>query len=529
MPPDTIPLRDLVSLLVSEAKRRILPMAVIFGLVSVGVLIGGLVMPKRWEASTLIVSHGKDIIKQLLDGRAVPTTITDQTSVVTQAMVSRPILREIAAFGGWATHPLSLTEEDRLLKHIKERIKIETQKDETAIRISYYDSNPRRAYEITNKLAEIFIRETLALKEAQSHDAFDFISRRVKEYAEKMSETHGKVLAYYRGDGAHIKAPIAAPKIAPSPTARDEEERPRAHISPEELDALRAEEATLKAQLGRKPAPLTAVPDSHFAEEQYRARVLQQQVELDRLRERYTEQHPDVLHAERELETAKAELSRADQLRTAHEKAVATAVALDDEVTRGAAARLDEIQQKISVATGTPRVRTIKPGPLVVAPESPADIEMRSVGQDTVLSELLRRYEATRDVYQDLLKRQENARVSMDLDSEHRGLTVEVKEPAEIPVVSSSIRLRDIALIGLAFAVLVPLGLLFGLIKLDPRVRSSQQIEQFSRLPLLVTIPSSTTSKAKMRLRTQRVLAASIVVGVFVIYAAIFVVKMQSS
>src|SRR4029078_9250988 len=90
---------------------------------------------------------------------------------------------------------------------------------------------------------------------------------------------------------------------------------------------------------------------------------------------------------------------------------------------------------------------------------------------DAVLSEMVRRYNATKDVYEDLFKRRENARVSMDLDDEHRGLTLRVQEPAEMPAVASSVRLMYVALGGLTFAFAVPLVLLIGLVKVDPLVR----------------------------------------------------------
>ena len=528
MPTETIPLHHLVTLFVKEGKRRILTLATIFAVVAVGTLAAGIFMPKRWDASALIVAHPRDIIKPLLEGRAVPTSTADQTAVVTQTLVSRRILREIAATGGWSQKGMSPAQEERLLTQIKMRIKIENQREDT-IRISYYDTDPQRAYRITTKLADVFIRETLELKEAQSHDAFDFISRRVKEYAEKLSQAHAQVLAYYRGDGARTAALSAAPKTAPQqPLADGESERPRVRLSSEELDALRAQAATLTAQLAQKRPAVTSSVESRQLEDQYRARVLQLQADLDRLRATYTEEHPDVRHAQHELETAKGELARAERLRAEHEKGLATAAGLDDVVMRAAAVRLEEVQQKIAAATGV-RVRT--PGARAVAPvaDTPADLEMKGIGQDTVLSELLRRYEATRDVYQDLLKRRENARVSMDLDSERRGFTLGIQEAPELPVASSSVRLMYIAMAGLVLAVLAPLGLLFALIRLDPRVRSPHQIERLAQLPLLVTIPARVGSRETTRQRTRWYVAGSIVVGVFMIYAAVLVVKMQTS
>ena len=522
-----MPIGELLTLLVQEGKRRLVVMSAIFGVVALGVLGFGLNMAKRWEASTLITTDARSIIKPLLEGRAVPTTISDQNPVVTQVMGSRRILREIVAFGGWIKKPLGPTQEDRLLKGIKDRIKIEVSKEDN-IRISYHDTDPERAYRVTNKLAEIFIRESTALKETQSREAFEFISRRVKEYEDKLTEAHEALLAHYRGEGVRAATlttptPVANSKTEPSTEGGGEPRRPR--VSLEEIAALRAEEATLKAQLGQKPGAVSGAGEGR-QEEQYRGRVLQLQTDLDRLRARYTEQHPDVLHAQRELKTAQDDLARAEKMRADRALVANAAAMLDSEVTRAATARLDLVQQKIAVATGIPRRR---PGSShAAAGATQADLEVRAVGQDTVLAELLRRYEATRDVYQDLLKRRENARVSMDLDSEHRGLVLRVQEAAELPVTSSSIRLLNVAMGGLVFATALPLALLFAFVSLDPRIRSAQQIERLVRLPLLVAIPSSASSREMSERRTQWLLAASIVAGVFVIYVAAFAMRAQT-
>jgi uncharacterized protein involved in exopolysaccharide biosynthesis len=539
-----MPLRELGILLLREGKRRILLLAGLFWIVAISVLLMGVSMPKRWDASTLIVTDAKAIIKPLLEGRAVPTTIADLMPVVTQTMMSHRILREVAAFGGWSRgQPLSPAQEERLLLDIKRRMKIETQRDD-AVKISYFDSNPTRAYQVTNKLAEIFIRECTALKEKQSRDAYEFIARRVQEYQDKLSEAHEKLLAYYQGKGPSAAALVAKAIAQPEEdTAGDTDQPaapktapPRARISSEELAELRVEEATLKAQLDdRKRASAAPLPsESRQAEDQARGRVLQLQADLDRLSAQYTEQHPDVLKVKRELKIAQEDLAHAQKARKDRDESAAAANAQESASTRALSARLAEVEQRISAATGVPIKRRV-PGSRTPAfvplgpPQSQTELEMRTVGQDAVLSEMVRRYNATKDVYEDLFKRRENARVSMDLDAEHRGLTLRVQEAAEMPAVASSVRLMYVALGGLTFAFAVPLVLLIGLVKLDPRVRSAPQIERVLHLPLLAAIPGNVTPVQRTKQRTHWILAASLVVGVFVVYAAALVMKMQSS
>jgi polysaccharide chain length determinant protein (PEP-CTERM system associated) len=494
---------------------------VLFSVIALAALAVGIIMPKRWDASTVILAEGSNIIKPLMEGRAVPTGIADQTAIVTQTVLGRRILREILAFSG--TRPASDPKAEEIqLNLLRSRIRIDSPREEM-IRISYHDKDPKRAYQIANRLAEVYMRESKAAKERESREAFDFIAKQVKEYGDKLTAAHEKVLAYYLGqEDGRDKGERTATPTSTVPRAA------QARVSPQELAALRAEEATLTAQLGRRPA---APPrgEARQTEEQYRTRVMQIQGELDRLLATFTEQHPDVKRVRRSLASAKEELQGAEQARMDRERAEAAATSLDDEVTRAARGRLEEVQRRITAATGRRRVTPAAIAARLPTPEATVDPEMRGVGHDTTLSELLRRYEATRDVYQDLLKRRENARVSMDLDAEHRGLTLRIQERAEVPVIPSSLRVMHYSMIGMVLAVSIPLGLLFAIVRLDPRVRSPRQIEHLARVPLLVQIPYAPTARDKSRLRSRSVVAFLMVVGVFAVYATFFLINLKTS
>jgi len=525
-------MRDLLELLLREGRRRMLMLGAAFSALAVIGLLVGLVLPKKWEASALLIAEERNIIKPLMEGRAVATAMGDQKAIVTQMVMSRKILREVLTFGGWLTPKTNAQDQERLMTQLKGRIKISSPRDEL-IRITYQDTDRWRAFKITNFLAEVYVREGAAAKERESRDAFDFINKRVKEYGDKLTESHQSLLAYYNGQN---REPARGASVAPSDGIGEGATPPppaqlRGGVSPQQLAALRAEEATLTAQLGRRAgAPTTA--ESRQIEDQYRARVLQLEGEVNRLIARYTDEYPEVKRTKRDLEIARLDLQNAEHARLDREKARAAASALDDDVSRAARARLDDVQRQISAATGIRR-RPSSRGvgltqALAAAPATGTEREMQSVGTDTTLSELLRRYEANRDVYQDLLKRRENARVSMDLDVEKRGLTMRVQEAAELPAIASGMRLLHMTVIALVLSVLVPLGLLFAFVRLDPKVRSRWQIERIARVPVLAAIPDVPPKRDKDRRRREQSLVLMMVGGVFVIYIVVLVVKMTS-
>ena len=521
---------DLLQLCAKEAKRRLLTLATLFSLGALAALAVVLITPKTWEATAVIIAEGNNIIKPLMEGRAVPTTIADQTANVTQVVMSRRIVRELAQYAGlFRGSKLSPQDEERVLHQFRSRIRIEPQRE--LIRVSYRDADPRRTYLVANKVAETFVREGVQSKARESREAFEFINKQVTEYSQKLGLVHEQLLAYYRGD-----APKDAPKkpAGGAETANPDQAAPtdtRAKISADQLAALRLEQATLEAQLERRPAAAAARDDSRQLEDQARTRMTQAQNELDRLLSTYTDQHPDVKRAQRSLEIAKEDLKRAEHGRADRDTARAAASALDDEVTRAARGRLDEVRRQITAATGVPfRRRTPMPRAAAAGTLSPDLVvpEMRGVGQDTKLSELSRRYEATRDVYQDLLKRRENARVSMELDVEHQGFTLRIQEAAELPMTASGLRMLHQTAIGFVLALLLPIGFLLAVVRFDPRVRSVGQIERLANVPLLVAIPYAAPG-GEPRERTRRRMAVAMVVGVLVVYILVFIIRAKAA
>jgi len=505
-----------------EAVRRLLLVAMLFSAVASGTLVIGLLLPKTWECSALLVPD-PTTIKHLMEGRAAGVNAENQLATTIQAVQTRKNMQEVLAFGGWLTGKQSPQEEELLLAQLRSRLHVENARN-TMIRISYRDKDPKRTFLITNKVVESMIREAANANETSSRETYEFVERQVKEYGDELASAHEKLLAYYRSQGAPGATPESDGPAQEVPAGRrDTGSSQSARLSLEDLARLRAEESTLAAQLARaRPA---APGESRRAEEQLRARVEQLRLEYEHLANTYTERHPDVVRKANDLEAARQDLRRLEAARVDNDRAEAATSALDEQVARAARVRLEEVRALIAQGSGrSPRRR-----PSTTARSSPvtdtnlADPDMRHVGQDSKLSELLHRYEATRDVYEDLLKKRETARLSLNFEVERSSVTLRVQEPATMPVIASGLRVMYKSLIGLVLAAALPLGLLFALVSFDGRVRSTEQIERLARVPILVTIPYVPSDEGRGRARLRKVLSLLLVAGVFAAYVVAFV------
>ena len=152
----------------------------------------------------------------------------------------------------------------------------------------------------------------------------------------------------------------------------------------------------------------------------------------------------------------------------------------------------------------------------------------RIAQSERALAELTRDYEVNRDLYQDLLKRRENARVSMNLDAKREGLSFSIQEPATLPLRPSGLRLMHVAMVGLLLALLAPLLLVMGYVKLDPRVRTPLQIERGAGLPVLGSIPRYSTRTQRVRSARRVAVASLMVLSVPLVFGLILVIKMAN-
>jgi hypothetical protein len=130
-----------------------------------------------------------------------------------------------------------------------------------------------------------------------------------------------------------------------------------------------------------------------------------------------------------------------------------------------------------------------------------------------------------RDIYQDLLKRRENARVSMNLDEEGRGLTFRIQDPATRPLRPTGLSLTHFALAGIVLALAAPIGLLFGVARFDPRVRSARLLERHIAVPVLAAVPSYAVPRERRNDRARYALAILLMLGVFAAYALTYWIR----
>ncbi|MDF4003489.1 hypothetical protein P3W33_08820 [Luteibacter sp. PPL552] len=506
---DLVPFAGMLPALVGEARRRRMEMGVVFAVIALLALGVGLAWPKKYEASVTILAQESSIITPLMEGAASATANKNRAGIARDVIFSRKVLDEVMDRGGWSAARPSPLERDKIIEGIKARTKIANTRD-NIITISYFDSDPRRAFEVTRAFGQLFISESLASKQQESRDAYEFINSQVEAYRTKLTDAEDKLKAYRDAN------PDARPGSEIDTNSRIGQLRTQIETNRMDYMQKQSQAAALAGQLSGE-SEVNAVQTVGGI---YQTQLAQLQGQLDTLLLNYTEDYPDVVRLRHQMEDVRRQMQVADARRAA-----GTPMPVDS------ASALNPVYQQMRLQLAAVRGDAAASAARVSASEAMLQAELerskRIANSENVTAELTRDYNVNRDVYQDLLKRRENARVSMNLDAEQRGLTFLVQNPAVMPLVPSGLRFMHFGLAGLLLSVAVPFGLVFAVARFDPRVRSAHQVQQALGFAVLATVPFYPTPRDRRRDHAQNMLLLLIVGFVGAVYLLMFFVRMK--
>jgi len=477
-------------LLVSELFKYRTPLISVFVVISFSVLGVGLVLPKVYQSYAMIQVNENDIIQPLMKGSAVATSIADVSRNAKSLINSRRILLEVLKDTGHITQPVSPAVEEKLIEKISQRTEVSSV-GQNLIKISYRDRDPLKAQKGAQRFAELFLSESRTKKNDESQSAFEFIDKQVESYHAKLLEAEKKLKEFR---SAHMDA-------RPGTEAQISEQLNRLQRQLETAKLDQKEERIRYESLERQLSGEAETISGLTRESQLQTRIGELQSELDTLRLTYTDTYPDVVQKQHQIEDLRNELA-AETVRKKTAKADK-----NGKRERGASVTLNPQYQQLRTSLSESKTKLATLTARIEETKKTIDAEIlrgkKLHGGEAELSELTRDYEVNRDIYQDLLKRRENARVSKNLESGTDG-RLALYESAFLPVKPTGIRFLHFMLAGLVLGVLIPVGLFYVFQQADPRIRSIEIIREEMQLPVLAVMPVLATP-ADIRIRNKNI------------------------
>jgi len=475
-----LPLSQLPAEIAREIRARKWLALSVFAFVSFAVLAAGFLWPYKYQSQVIIFVDDRNIIQPLMEGRAVTTEISEKASAARELLWSRSVMETIATdkdIYGENADDLSPEALIGRISGIRSNMSVVTRGD-NYFSIGYSASSPMKAFQVAQKLGQAFIAENSERKRAESRSAYDFIDKQVKSYERQIAGVEERLKQFLSEnvDGTEEGA-----------NARLANLRSRLELAQLEKEELETRASAFERQMAEISPRIRQGETS----DGYLERISAMQAQLDNLRLRYLDTYPDIIILREQISELQKQRQRALADQTESPESLG-GINIANPVYQDIRSSL--VQTRTDIQTVQTRIHSLQQ----LITEQTKRME-RIQANKAQYSDLTRDLEVNKEIYNDLLRRREKARVSMHLDIEGQGLSYKINETAQYPNSPSGPKFSMFALAGLFVGLVAPFGAVAALLQVDPRVRSREQIEDVLELPILEQLPEARTPFEKRR------------------------------
>jgi len=428
---------------------------------SVGLLLG-MVVPRKYRAATLILVEPNKVPDYFVTPMA-SETIDKRLQTIRQLLLSRTglenVVREVDPYPELVGRPLGL-----VVESMRRAIQIQVQGNDS-FSVEYVNRDPGKAAQVTNMLAEHFIRDTTYLRENMTEQAFDLIQSGLSDARQALESREAALRRLKQKYWGAL---------------------------PEQLDAnlrllsqLQFEQQTVAENLrtldGRRTDLERALLASRQASEagdatdQAAPRLAKLQAEYEALRSRYTDEYPDV-------ERLRLRIARLEQGGSGAGAAMATPPAETNPQTAAINQSLQQTESEIDSLTARRAGLERRIDDLQGRVERTPHVEQEMV-------DLTRDYQQLKENYAALLRKDLDAKMARKMEAHWQGRYFRILDPARPP--DRPIRPYGalFAMAGMVGGLLAGLGASLAADFLDRSVKSLKELESLLPCPVLGVIP----------------------------------------
>jgi polysaccharide chain length determinant protein (PEP-CTERM system associated) len=254
------------------------------------------VLPQRFEASARIYVDTETVLKPMMVGLTYQPDIEQQVRMLARTLISRPNIEQLMdqpevgpRFGGPAGR-------EKAIARLMERIRMVAAERSNLFTISYRDTDRERALSVVQGTVSLFVDSGAEEKKHSSLEAVRFIDEQIRSNELKLVEAEGR-LKDFKVRNFGVTGISNQDYFVRMSELTDAVNKLRADLGAAEhsRDAYRRELSAEDPQLpleslpGTVPAPVPEID----------GRLEAQRRELDNLRRRFTDEHPDVVNARR--------------------------------------------------------------------------------------------------------------------------------------------------------------------------------------------------------------------------------------
>lgn len=423
--------------------RRPWHVAIPLLLVVVAAVGASFVLPARYRSSTLILVEPEKVPDSFV-GQVATERIGRRLQTVKQEVTSRTrletVVRELDPFG--RGRKASITD---MVEWMRAGTAV-TVRGNDAFGVEFIHNDPHMAQKVADRLAQLFIEETVQARKQQVGEAFQFIETELME-ARRQLEQREEALRKYKEQ--HMGS-------LPEQLNANLSTLQRLQLEQQEISA------NLRAAMDRLVVLESGASKGAGARDP-RADLAQLQSQLAALRSRYTDEHPDVQAVLGQVAALERNLSPRG-----------TAV--------NGSAQLDQLRQEIK--TLQERREAID--------ASVARFQARVEGAPRVEQEIVtltRDFQKLNENYMALLNKKLDAQLATKLEQRWQGDRFRILDPANLPESPFFPNRMLFLLVGIVAGLAIGVGVALAADYLDQSIRSVRELEETLPFPVLAVVP----------------------------------------
>lgn len=441
------------------------------------------ILPAVYMAETVVLVDSQKIPEKFVSA-TVASDLDDRIAAIRQQILSSAELtRVIEEFGLYQKRRKKRFDEETLelmRKDISITLEaVNSAKRTGAFRIGYQGPDPVLVARVANRLTDLYVEQNLRTREGQAEGTSEFLQTQLREAKKVLDGLEASVSAYklkHNGELPQQQESLGSTlsrlqvELEANRDAINRVQQTRV-ILESNLSGL---EASLAAQLravqpAGRPAQARAVTDAAGTAPRPRSEILQEQ--LDLLRVRYKDQHPDVIGLKADIEAVK----RSEEQEGAASRGKAVRVAAGDQPPVAAPEppeppelartreQITSMRAQIKATDIELKDRNAEQQRIVQASALYQSRMERLPVREQEMAQLTRDYEMSKENYKSLMDKKMAAEMSLDMERRQKSERFTILERAKTPVKPIKPNrplLYGIASAGsLAFALLVSLGL----------------------------------------------------------------------
>ena len=449
-------------------------------------------LENQYKAQARVYVDTQSLLRPLLSGLAVQPNVGQQVALMTRTLMSRPNLEKVARMTDLDLRAKTPKQQEDLYKEMESHISLQGTDRENLYTIAYQHASPDLAKRVVQSLLTIFTESSLGGTRKELSSSQRFIDDQLKNYEAKLQEKEKALEDFKRrnvgslpGQGGGYYAKVGEVNAALEQAKFELEEA---------LNRKKQLETQLQDQEETVTSPAPVTPTTTALD----GRIAALQSQLDNLRLRYTDLHPEIARTKQliarieeqkrqEEKQAKGQSPAALKGQNPIYQQLTIAIAEADANAASLRARVAQLQKKR--------------GALIQAVDKIPQIESE-------YAQLTRDYGVLRDSYTQFLNRRETATISSEVESKTDTVEFRVIDPPRVPTQPAwpnrplLVSLVPLGGLGVGIAVAFLLG------QLRPTVESRRQLRELTEYPLLGMVTKVETETIRHRARRMNLVYA---------------------